>query len=221
VDFISHISQHISPPLIYVLVGAFLFLESTGIPLINTTLLLFVGAIAFDGRLNIILLIVVAILGSILGACCSYSLGRFYGEPLLIRLTHLLHIDQRKVLLTQRWFQTAGLRMVFVSRIVPYIRPFSCFPAGMAAMPFRRFFFSALAGSVIWCITFLIVGWELGPRWKLAMDLVHTYTVPTICALLVLAVLSFFCRRALHRYFKRRLDEQSGGVERDHDLLEV
>jgi len=203
------------------MVGVFLFLESTGIPLINTTLLLFVGAFAFDGRLDMILLSTIAILGSILGACCAYGLGRYYGEPLLIRLTHLLHIEQRKVLLMQRWFQTAGVRLVFVSRIVPYIRPFSCFPAGMAAMPFRRFFCAALAGSMVWCITFLVVGWELGPRWKLAMDLVHVYTFPTIGVLLVLAVISFFCRRALSRYLNRRLEEQGEDLARDHDLLGV
>jgi membrane protein DedA with SNARE-associated domain len=221
VDFAVHTYQHLSPLIIYLLVAAFLLLESSGIPLINTTLLLFTGAMAALGRLNLAVLMIVAISGSTLGACSAYALGRHYGEALLLRLARLLRIDAQKVLLAERWFQKAGGRMVFVSRIVPYIRPFSCFPAGISGMPLLRFLLAACSGSVIWCVTFLIVGWELGPRWKIALHLVHDYTLPAVGTLIALAVVYFFAQRRFARFVKKRLQVEEEETAQDHDLLEV
>ncbi len=204
-SFVVHLYQHIPSALIYVLVAAFLLLESTGIPIINTTVLLLTGAMASQGRLDPVLLFCVALVGSALGACSAYGLGRRYGERFLLRLARLLHIDEQKMLLAERWFHRSGGRMIFLSRVLPYIRPFACFPAGIYAMPFLRFLLAEVSGSVIWCATFLIVGWELGPRWRQALYLVQTYTLPTLCGLLLVLVISFLCRRALNMYVRRRL----------------
>jgi membrane protein DedA with SNARE-associated domain len=205
VDFVVHAFQHIPSLLVYVLLAVFLLLESSGIPLLNTTLLLCTGALAALGRLNLSLLMLISILGSVLGACSAYGLGRRYGEPFLLGAARLLRIEESKVALLQKWFHKAGGRMIFVSRIVPYIRPFSCFPAGIAAMPFARFLRAVLAGSIIWCVTFLLIGWELGPRWKLAVYLVRLYTVPMLVILLLLLILGFFFRRAINRSLKKYL----------------
>jgi membrane protein DedA with SNARE-associated domain len=221
VGYVIHALQHISPFLIYLLVTAFLLLESSGIPVVNTTLLLCAGALAALGRVNLFTLMVVAIVGSTLGACSAYGLGRLYGEPLLLRLARLLRIDKRKVALAESWFHKAGGRMIFFSRMLPYIRPFACFPAGISAMSFPRFLLAAAAGSTIWCIAFLMVGWELGPNWKLAVHLIRDYTLPALGALLVLLIVYFFARYAFNRYMKRRLAEQDEAAEHDHDLLEV
>ena len=219
--FAIHVYQHVPPSLVYVLVAALLLLESTGIPVINTTLLLFTGAMAAQGRLDLGLLMFAALVGSTLGACCAYGLGRRYGEKLLVRLARFLRIDVQKVLLAERWFQRAGGRMIFLSRILPYIRPFACFPAGIYSMPFLRFLAAAISGSLIWCVAMLTVGWELGPRWKLALHLVQTYTLPTLCALLLLLVIYFFARRAVNAYVRRRLSAGAEKAENKRDLLEV
>lgn len=216
-----HAYLHLSPFLVYLLVAALLLLESSGLPVVNTTLLLFTGAMAAMGHLNLWLLMFVAILGSTLGACSAYALGNYYGERLLLRLARLLRIDERKVTMAERWFQRAGGRMIFFSRILPYIRPFACFPAGIAAMSFPRFLLAALSGSIVWCVTLLFVGWELGPRWKLAMYLIRYATLPTLGALLILLVAYFFARRAITRYMKRRLSVDDKEAVRDRDLLGV
>lgn len=207
-DIVVQILQHIPPLLVYALVAAFLLLESSGIPLLNTTLLLCTGALAALGRLNLGVLIGVATLGSFLGAATAYSLGRCYGESLLFRLTGLLHIRTEKVRLAERWFAQAGMRMIFISRIVPYIRPFACFPAGISLMPFPRFVVAALLGSTIWCTTILGIGWELGPRWKLALHLIRFYTLPTLGVVLVLLIVFLICKQVLMRQIKQRVEAQ-------------
>lgn len=220
-DLVTHVYQSIPSGLIYLLVAVLLLMESSGIPVINTTALLFTGAMAAQGRLHLGLLMLTAVVGSTLGACLAYSLGKRYGEKLLLRLARLLRIKEQKMLLVARLFQKAGGRMVFFSRIFPYVRPFTCFPAGIYAMPFPRFLLVALSGSIIWCVTFLIVGWELGPRWELAMHLVRFYTLPTLGTLLVLLIIYFFVKRALTRYIQKRLQVESEKLERERDLLEV
>jgi membrane protein DedA with SNARE-associated domain len=221
VDFFIHTIQHISPLYIYILVASMLLLESSGIPIVNTTLLLFTGAMAALGHLDFWWLLLASISGSVIGACSAYLLGSGCGEAILFRLARLLRIDRQKVVLAERWFQRSGARMIFISRIVPYIRPFACFPAGIAEMPFPRFLLAAASGSILWCVTFLLIGWEVGPRWKMALHLVHASTIPTICALLVLILAFFFIRHAVMRYMKRQLSTDGEEAARDRDLLEV
>lgn len=220
-DFILTLYQHLSPLPTCLLVAVFLLLESSGIPVINTTLLLFTGALAALGRVNLGWLMVAAVSGSTLGACLAYVLGRHYGEFLLVRLGRLLRIDQRKVLLAERWFLRAGGRMILISRLVPYIRPFACFPAGISAMPFPRFLLMACSGSLIWCVALLTVGWELGPRWQIALQLVQTSTLPTLGVLLLLALASFLVRRKVNRYMRKRLDESEETRSQKEDLIEA
>lgn len=94
--------------------------------------------------------------------------------------------------------------MVFVSRMTPYVRPFACFPAGIAYMPFARFFAAALAGSFLWCVAFLYLGWSLGRRWPLALHLIQSYTLPTVGGVLLLIasyiVLTSLLKRRLKKY---------------------
>ena len=227
-DLIVHLIHNTNPLWIYLIVGVFLLLESSGVPIINSTLLLLTGALASLGHLDIFALAVVSIAGSVTGACLAYAIGRHGGALLLRRAAAKLRIDPRKIEMLERWFQRAGARMIFFSRIIPYIRPFSCFPAGIARMPFRRFFAAAASGSVIWCVGILTLGWNLGRRWKLALSLMQHYTVPVVLVILLLLAVYLLVKITLKRRLDARLQEIQGGAleagkagQNDHDLLEV
>jgi membrane protein DedA with SNARE-associated domain len=185
---------HTSPLLIYLLVAVLLFLESSGVPVVNSTLLLFTGALASLLHLNIWVLATAAIVGSTTGACLAYVIGLLGGRRILLRLLSLFYIDQQKVSVTERWFQQSGIWMIFFSRMIPYVRPFACFPAGISRMPFGRFLVAALTGSIIWCVTMLYIGLALGRRWRFAFHLIQHYTIPTLCALALLIALYFLIR---------------------------
>jgi membrane protein DedA with SNARE-associated domain len=227
-NLVFHLIHNTNPLWIYMIVGVFLLLESSGVPIVNSTLLLLTGALASLGHLNIVALAVVSIVGSIAGACSAYTIGRHGGGRLLRRAATKLRVDTRKIEALERWFHRAGARMIFFSRIIPYIRPFSCFPAGIAHMPFRRFFAAAASGSVIWCVGMLILGWNLGRRWKLALSLMQHYTIPAV--LIILLVLALYCTVSItiRRRLDARLQELPDGAldadavsQNDHDLLQV
>jgi membrane protein DedA with SNARE-associated domain len=208
-------------------VGIFLLLESCGIPILNSSLLLFAGAVASLGHVNIVVLALVAIIGSTSGACLAYLVGSRGGEPALKRLLTRLRVDMRRVERARGWFSNAGGRMIFLSRIVPYIRPFACFFGGIAQMPFRRFFIAALSGSILWCVAALSTGWALGRRWRLALYLIQVYTLPTLGVLaLALAVYIlvkvFFNRRRSHNRQQADASKATDAEARqDGNLLEV
>ncbi len=182
---IMHAFLHISPILIYLLV-AFLLLESTGFPVTNNTLLLLLGAMSALGYLNIELLIISALVGSIAGACCAYWVGMRGGRKLVLRLARFFHVNEQRIGIMDSWFQKSGYWMIFLSRMTPFVRPFACFPAGIAHMNFKRFLLAASSGSLIWCIVLPIIGWMLGPRWKIALHLMQRYTLVTILGIVLL-----------------------------------
>ncbi len=222
---IVHFLLHANPIIICLIVLVILALESTGAPVTNNTLLLVTGAFASQGHLNIWILCVAAILGSILGATSAYAIGAYGGRPVLLRIASFFHIEEQKVQLAEQWFHKSGFWMVFLSRMMPYVRPFACFPAGIAHMPFPRFFVAASSGSIIWCIALLSIGWSLGRRWMLALHLIERYTLPVIGVLLLLLVTYM----VIMRLVKRRLDKlatsanatKKNNEQHDNKLLEV
>ena len=223
---IIHLITHANPLLIYLIVAIFLLLESSAIPIINSTLLLFTGALVSLGHLNFWVLAIAAILGSISGACLAYIIGIRGGRRLFLRLAGMFRVSEQKVDIAERWFQKKGTWMVFLARIIPYIRPFGCFPAGISRMPFARFFIAALAGSTIWCTGMLCLGWVLGSRWTVAFDFMKHYTISAIGALILLIGLYFLIKYLVKRHLLSRLrpvadslnSEDEGSSE---DLVEV
>ncbi|MBA2391615.1 MAG: DedA family protein [Ktedonobacteraceae bacterium] len=202
---LMNVVMHTNPFWLYLIVILLLAFESSGIPIVNSTLLLFTGALAASGRFNIATLGFVAIIGSIGGACCAYALGARGGRRAMLRMALFFRLDRHKIQLFEHWFQRYGIWMVFASRIIPYIRPFTCFPAGFSHTNFTRFFISVTLGSMIWCTTMLYLGWSLGRRWGLALRLIQTYTIPVLVVLALLVVLYWISMRFLKRQIAARL----------------
>ncbi|HEV2582032.1 MAG TPA: DedA family protein, partial [Ktedonobacteraceae bacterium] len=200
--------HHINPWLLCLVVAIILLLESCGIPILNSSLLLFAGAVASLGHVNIIVLALAAIIGSTSGACLAYLIGLRGGELALNRLLTRLHVNTRRIEQARGWFANAGGRMILLSRILPYVRPFACFFGGIAQMPFRRFLAAALSGSILWCVAALSVGWMLGRRWRIALYLIQSYTLPTL-GVLVLAIAVYILAKVLINRRRSRKRQQA------------
>lgn len=224
-NLLIHASHHINPLLLCLFVGVILLLESSGIPILNTSLLLFAGAVASFGHVNVVVLALVAIVGSTAGACLAYLIGLRGGEPALRRLMSRLRIDPQKIEKANRWFSNAGgARMIFLSRIIPYVRPFACFFGGIARMPFRRFFIAVLSGSIVWCTAIISVGWSLGRRWPEALYLFQTYTLPTLGVIALAVAVFLLARFAINRRLHRQqaaLDQAEAERQQSDDLVQV
>jgi membrane protein DedA with SNARE-associated domain len=93
-------------------------------------------------------------------------------------------------------------------------------------MPFRRFLFAALSGSIVWCTGILSIGWVLGPRCLLALHLVQSYTVPAICGLILLIAISLLVQYRVNRFIRSKFSSISVSHEtqeqpESRDLIEI
>ncbi len=221
---VTHFLTHASPLLIYSIVALILALESCGVPIANSSLLLLTGALAFMGHANIWVLGIVSICASIFGATMAYLIGAHGGRPVLLHITRWFRIHPEQVEVAERWFQRSGIWMIFASRIVPYIRPFACFPSGITHTPFWRFFVSASLGSIVWCSAILAIGWSLGKRWGVALTVIRAYTVPTICVFVLLLIVYFLIFYRVKKTLVKRLVPPTKGPRvtrplHEHDFM--
>lgn len=179
---------HIPPVAVCLFVFVWLALESCGAPVPNELVLLLVGSLTATAGsgLSPILLVVIATLGSLVGASAAYAIGLRGGRAAVLKLGHRIRLDERRLDSVEAWFARTGSFAIFIARITPFVRTVASFPAGMLRLPRRNFVLATLAGSLIWCTVMVTLGHLLGANYDRALTLIEQYTVP---AILVLAAL--------------------------------
>jgi len=95
----------------------------------------------------------------------AYWIGMYGGRPLIERYGRFILISRHDLDLADRWFAKYGEAIVFTSRLLPVIRTFIAFPAGVARMNIPRFIIYTFAGSLPWCLALAYVGQLLGEQW--------------------------------------------------------
>jgi membrane protein DedA with SNARE-associated domain len=158
----------------YLGVGVAMAIESAMIPLPSELILPFAGFMVSDpaqiepltgGRWNFWIVVVVATLGNTCGSLVGYAIGAYGGRPFLERYGRYLLIRQHEIELADRFFQRYGSATAFFSRLLPVVRTFISFPAGVARMPLGRFVVYSTLGAFPWSILLVFAGEQLGARW--------------------------------------------------------
>lgn len=136
-----------------------------GVPGTEPTML-FAGFDVFRGQLTLPGIIVAGVIGDVAGASIAYAIG-FYGrQELLERQGSKLHVSSSGLDRAHRWFERWGTPVIFISRLLPFIRAAFPYAAGVAQMPYRRFLPLTVLGSAIWIAALGILGRELGSQWQ-------------------------------------------------------
>lgn len=104
--------------------------------------------------------------GNAIGSAIAYWVGALGGRALLERYGKWILITNKDLDRADRWFGRWGYVTVFVSRLLPVVRTFISFPAGVARMPFAKFILYTFVGAFIWCIPLTYAGYRLGPKWE-------------------------------------------------------
>jgi membrane protein DedA with SNARE-associated domain len=140
-------------------------IESACIPLPSEIIMPFSGYLVYTGRFNIWLVSIAGASGCVAGSMVAYWIGMYGGRPLIERYGKYLLVSQHDLNLADRWFDRFGEVIVFVSRLLPAIRTFIAFPAGVARMNVKKFIIYTFAGSLPWCLGLAYVGQKLGEQW--------------------------------------------------------
>ena len=183
----------------YLGVLAAMAIESAMIPLPSELILPYAGFLISDSSQlepltgspwNYWIVVVVATLGNTLGSLVAYVIGAYGGRPFLERYGRYLLIRPHEIELADRFFADHGGATVFVGRLLPVIRTFISFPAGVARMPLGRFIVYSTAGALPWSMLLVYAGTVLGANWVDIRHALQPFDL-AIALAVVLAVVLF------------------------------
>jgi membrane protein DedA with SNARE-associated domain len=115
---------------------------------------------------NIPLAVAFATLGSVVGALVGYAIGAWGGRPLLDRYGRYVGIGAEDLDRADRWFDRWGSWAVFLGRMVPLVRTFVSYPAGISRMPMGRFLLFSTLGSLPWNLALIVAGFVVGENYE-------------------------------------------------------
>ena len=176
-----------------------LLLENAGVPLPGETILLIAGFMAYHGRLDLALVMIVATLASTVGDNLGYMIGFRGGRPLLERYRHRLHIPQRAITEGERLFARYGAPTVLVARFLFGLRIVAGPLAGVLRMDWRRFLLFNSLGAVLWSVVIASLGYLFGSQWQRLLAIVHEANFFLLVAVAVLAGVFYWRHRASNR----------------------
>jgi membrane protein DedA with SNARE-associated domain len=182
------------------------FLEAACIPISSEITFGFAGVLAYQGHLNLALVIIIGSLAELAGSYTSYAVGRIGGRPLVHRLGRYVLVTESDVDRAERFLTGRGAWAVPVGRMLPFVRAFTSIVAGLVRIPAARFGVLSLIGTVIYAAALSSIGYGLGSAWQ---SVSHGLTIVgyILFALLVIAIVGFVVYR--WRLFRR--EARSGG----------
>ena len=140
-------------------------IESACIPLPSEIIMPFSGYLVYTGELNLWIVSVAGAVGCVLGSLVAYGAGMYGGRPFIEKYGRYVLISHHDLDLADRWFNRFGEVIVFASRLLPVIRTFIAFPAGVARMNLKKFVIYTFIGSLPWCLGLAYAGQKLGEQW--------------------------------------------------------
>ena len=146
-------------------VALLMAIESACIPLPSEIIMPFAGYLVYKGQFNLWAVGVAGAFGCVVGSWVAYYVGLYGGRPLIEKYGRYVLLSSHDLDLADRWFARYGEVIVFASRLLPVVRTFIAFPAGIARMNITRFTLYTFLGSLPWCIGLAYVGQLLGEQW--------------------------------------------------------
>lgn len=170
IPFLNHLYGAVG----YLGVAIAMAIESAMIPLPSELILPYAGFLVSDtsqleplshGAWSFWIVVIVATLGNTAGSLIGYAIGAWGGRPFLERWGRYLLIRPHEIEAAERFFARYGPATAFFSRLLPIVRTFISFPAGVARMPLRTFIAYSTAGAFLWSTALVYAGVQLGSRW--------------------------------------------------------
>jgi membrane protein DedA with SNARE-associated domain len=141
-------------------------IESACIPLPSEIIMPFAGYLVYAGQFSLHGAALAGAVGCIVGSIPAYWLGQYGGRPVIERWGRYVLLSRKELDLAERLFERHGQWVVLVGRLLPVVRTFIAFPAGVARMNMTKFVVYTFVGSYPWCYGLAWVGLKLGEQWN-------------------------------------------------------
>jgi membrane protein DedA with SNARE-associated domain len=141
-------------------------IESACIPLPSEIIMPFAGYLVSIGQLSLLGVATAGALGCNVGSTIAYFIAAKGGRKAFERWGSYVLISSAELERAERFFARYGAITVFIGRLLPVVRTFIAFPAGLARMPMMKFQIYTFLGSWPWCLGLAYIGFLLGARWN-------------------------------------------------------
>lgn len=141
-------------------------IESACIPLPSEIIMPFAGFLVSKGEMTLFGIAMAGAIGCVVGSIPAYYLGMFGGRPLAEKYGKYVLVSKKDLDMADRWFKNHGEIIIFIARLLPGVRTFIAFPAGVAGMNMTRFIVYTFVGSFIWCWALGYIGMKAGENWE-------------------------------------------------------
>ncbi|EME7334719.1 DedA family protein [Listeria monocytogenes] len=194
----------------YIGIFILIMVENLFPPIPSEIILTFGGFMTTVTSLNVVMVIIVATLGSVVGAILLYKVASYFGKERLTKIVlkygRILWLKESDIERAESFFLKYGSWAVFLCRMIPLIRSLISIPAGMTKMKMSRFLILTTAGSLLWNTVLIGLGAVLGESWNEIVVFMDSFStiIYSVIAILVVVGLGFFFRAR----FKKTLDEE-------------
>jgi len=179
---VSHILEFLAAFIIAVISQAgylgivlLMAIESACIPLPSEVIMPFSGYLVFTGRFQLLWVGLAGAVGCNVGSLVAYYVGLVGGRPLVEKYGRWLLVTHHDLEMADSFFTRYGDWAVFIARLLPVIRTFIAFPAGVSRMNQVRFHIYTFLGSLPWCLALAYAGMKLGQRWMTLREYFHRF----------------------------------------------
>ncbi|MGR6971181.1 DedA family protein [Streptomyces cynarae] len=170
-------------------VAGLVFIEDFGVPVPGETILIVAAVYAGAGRLNIVLVAVIAFCAAVLGDNVGYAIGRFGGHRLVERYGRYVLLTPARVEKAEGFFTRHGGKVVTVARFIEGLRQANGIIAGMAGMSWRRFLVFNALGAALWVGAWVTFGGLAGAHLNTLYPAIQRYELYVLTAMAVLLVI--------------------------------
>ncbi len=171
-------------------------MESSIIPVPSELVMPPAGYLAYQGKMNMAVVILCGTFGSLIGAYANYFVSRYLGRPLILKYGKYVLIPPDKFERVERFFLQHGEISTFIGRLLPVIRHLISIPAGVAGMNHVKFSLYTLLGAGIWCTILTLIGYAIGENQQLIMQYSHNALLWVVLCSAALVAIYIWRQRA-------------------------
>ncbi|MFX4267129.1 DedA family protein [Aliarcobacter butzleri] len=163
-----------------------MFLESTVFPIPSEVVMIPAGYLAHKGEMNIYIVILLGILGSLGGALFNYYFALKFGRKFLMKYGKYFLVSHESIEKTEKFFKNHGHISTFSGRLIPGLRHYISLPAGLARMNLFIFCLYTTLGATIWVIILTLLGYYIGDNEELVKEYLRYLIVGLLLCLTLL-----------------------------------
>jgi len=175
-------------------------IESSIIPFPAELILPPAGVLVANGEMSFVIVLALAIAGSIAGALVNYylayHLGRRAINKLLLKYGKVFFIKQDELIKSENAFHRHGEITTLFGRLIPGIRSFVSLPAGFYKMNVGRFCFFTGLGAGIWSAILIYVGIIYGNNKENIDSFLGSATIVMLIAIVIIILAYIYLKRS-------------------------